>query len=472
MTSVYLIGICGAAMATLAAMLKQSGIEVQGSDVDAFPPMDEFLEGQGITPLRGYDAAHITEDIELVVIGNAVSRGNPEVEAVLDRHIRYVSLPDMLRDRFLWTRRPVVVSGTHGKTTTTAMVAWVLAEAGVDPSFFVGGIPTNFDASFRIGQGDVFVIEGDEYDSAFFDKTAKFLKYLPNVAVVGNIEFDHADIYADLEALRIAFRRFISGVPRNGHVLLGADDDEAQRLADVAHCPVETFGLTAYSDWRAVDVRYDRDCTRFNVVHAGATVAYVQLPLLGVFNVKNALAAMAAANAVGTPPEIAAAALGRFQGVRRRLELRGVARGVAVYDDFAHHPTAVRETLLALRTTVPEGRLRAVFEPRSASACRRVFQGDFVEALAVADDVVVAPVHRSTLPAEERLSEATLVADLVAAGTPARHAESLDSISDMIVDTAVAGDVVVLMSNGDFGQLHDVILNRLRASCDQFESNR
>jgi len=461
MKSVYLIGICGTAMATLAAMLKHSGIEVRGSDSDAFPPMAQFLAGEGITPLRGYDAGHITEDIDLVVIGNAVSRGNPEVEAVLEQRIRYVSLPDMLRDRFLWTRRPVVVAGTHGKTTTTSMVAWVLAEAGVDPSFFVGGIPKNFDSSFRIGHGDVFVIEGDEYDSAFFDKTAKFLKYLPNVAVVGNIEFDHADIYVDLEALRIAFRRFISGVPRNGYVLLGADDEEACRLADVAHCPVETFGLTERSDWRAVDVHYNRDYTRFDVVHGGAVVADVQLPLLGGFNVRNALAAVAAANLFGTPPEFAAAALGQFKGVRRRLELRGVAQGVTVYDDFAHHPTAVRETLVALRAIVPGGRLRAVFEPRSASACRRVFQGDFVEALAFADDVVIAPVYRTMLPSDERLSETALVADLIAAGTPARYAESLDSVTDIIVETAIAGDIVVLMSNGDFGQIHDTILSRL-----------
>ena len=471
MKSVYLIGICGTAMATLAAMLKHGGVEVRGSDADVYPPMDQFLADQGITPLLGYDAAHITDEIELVVIGNAVSRGNPEVEAVLERRLRFVSLPEMLRDRFLWTRRPIVVAGTHGKTTTTSMVAWSLVEAGADPSFLVGGIPQNFEASYRIGRGDVFVIEGDEYDSAFFDKTAKFLKYLPHVAVVGSVEFDHADIYADLAALRVAFRRFISVVPRNGRALLGADDDEAGALADAAHCPVETFGLSLHADWRAVDVDYQRDRTRFDVVHDGSAVAQVELPLLGAFNVRNALAAVAAASAMGTSPEVTADALGRFRGVRRRLELRGVARGVAVYDDFAHHPTAVRETLTALRATAPAGRLRAVFEPRSATACRRVFQADFAEALAVADDVVIAPVYRSTLPDEQRLSESTLVADLAAAGTPARHADTLEGVSDLIVDTAAAGDVVVLMSNGDFGRLHDAILERLRTSGDRLESS-
>ena len=464
MTSVYLIGICGTAMATLAAMLKHSGVEVRGSDADAYPPMDQFLSDQGITPLRGYDAANITDDVELVVIGNAVSRGNPEVEAVLARRLRYVSLPDMLRDRFLWTRRPIVVAGTHGKTTTTSMIAWSLVEAGVDPSFLIGGIPQNFGRSFRIGQGDVFVIEGDEYDSAFFDKTAKFLKYLPHVAVVGNVEFDHADIYADLDELRVAFRRFISMVPCNGRALLGADDDEAVALADAAHCPVETFGLSADSDWRAVDIDYEPKQTRFAVVHDGEVVARVDLPLLGAFNVRNALAAMAAAKAMGTLPAVVAETLGRFRGVRRRLEFRGVARGVSVYDDFAHHPTAVRETLMALRATISGGRLRAVFEPRSATACRNVFQSEFAEALAVADDVVVAPVYRSTLPNEERLSEATLVTDLKAAGTPARQAETVEGVSELIVETAAVGDVVVLMSNGDFGQLYAGILERLRSS--------
>ena len=460
---VYLIGICGTAMATLAAMLKRQGLRVRGSDAHAWPPMDRFLAAQGITPLPGYDAGHLTGDEDVVVIGNAVSRGNPEVEAVLARRMRYVSLPEMVRERFLWNARPIVVAGTHGKTTTTSMTAWALVEAGADPGFLAGGIPRNFGASYRLGGGDLFVIEGDEYDSAFFDKTAKFLKYLPFVAVVGNLEFDHADVYPDLAALRLAFRRFVALVPANGRVLLGHDDAGARGLRDAAHCRVETFGLGAGADWRAAGVEHGADRTRFDVLRGGEAVARVELPMIGAFNVRNALAAVAAGAAVGVPPAASAAALGGFAGVRRRLELRGSGRGVAVYDDFAHHPTAVRETLAALRAAAGGGRVWAVFEPRSATSCRRIFQAAYAEALAGADEVLVAPVFRTSLPAAERLSETRLVADLTAAGTRARHLGTMEAIGDAIVGEARPGDRVVLMSNGDFGGLRESLCRRLGA---------
>ncbi len=470
MTSVYLIGICGTAMATLAAMLKHQGLQVRGSDARAYPPMDGFLAAQGITPLLGYDAGHLTDDIDVVVIGNAVSRGNPEVEAVLARRMRYVSLPEMVRERFLWDARPVVVAGTHGKTTTTSMTAWALVESGADPGFLVGGIPRNFGASFRLGAGDLFVIEGDEYDSAFFDKTAKFLKYLPFVAIVGNLEFDHADIYPDLAALRLAFRRFLALVPANGRVLLGHDDAGARELRDAAHCRVETFGIDPGADWRAIGVEHGADRTRFDVAHGGRTVARVELPLIGAFNVRNALAAVAAGAAVGVSPEASSSALGGFCGVRRRLDLRGIGRGVAVYDDFAHHPTAVRETVAALRAAAAGGRVWAVFEPRSATSCRSVFQAAYADALATADEVLVAPVFRSALPAGERLSETRLVEDLAAAGTRARHLATVGAIADTIVGEARAGDRVVLMSNGDFGGLRDTLCRRLGASAPQADA--
>ena len=464
MTSVYLVGICGTAMATLAAMLKSQGLRVRGSDAHAYPPMDGFLAAQGITPLLGYDAEHLTEDIDIVVIGNAVSRGNPEVEAVLARRMRYVSLPEMVRDRFLRGARPIVVAGTHGKTTTTSMIAWALVESGADPSFLVGGIPRNFDASYRLGKSDLFAIEGDEYDSAFFDKTAKFLKYLPFVAVVGNLEFDHADIYPDLAALRLAFRRLLALVPGNGRALLGYDDPGARSLRDAAHCAVETFGIDPGADWRAVGVEHGAERTRFDVVHRDQVVARVDLPLIGAFNVRNALATIAAGAAVGVSPEASAVALGSFAGVNRRLDLRGIGRGVAVYDDFAHHPTAVRETVAALQAASAGGRVWAVFEPRSATSCRRVFQTAYADALAKADEVLVAPVFRSALPAEERLSETRLVADLAAAGTRARHLASIGAIADTIVSEARAGDRIVLMSNGDFGGLREMLCRRLGVS--------
>ncbi|HIC56243.1 MAG TPA: UDP-N-acetylmuramate:L-alanyl-gamma-D-glutamyl-meso-diaminopimelate ligase [Acidobacteria bacterium] len=456
----YLIGICGTAMAPLAAMLKESGWEVRGSDAGIYPPMDRFLEEQGIFPLLGYDAFHITEDIDVVVIGNAVSRGNPEVEAVLDKRLRYMSLPEMLRDRFLWSRKPIVVAGTHGKTTTTSMIAWSLVRAGSDPSFLIGGIPENFGASFRIGNGRSFVIEGDEYDSAFFDKTAKCLKYLPDIAVVGNVEFDHVDIYEDLDAVRATFRRFLGVVPANGRVMLGGDDGEASALKAYAKAPVETFGLNPGSNWRAVDLVYESDSTTFKVLHENRGVADVSLPLLGAFNVRNALAAIAVADAVGVNPNECAEALGEFRGVRRRLELRGTSRNISIYDDFAHHPTAIRETLGALRAK-GDHRICAVFEPRSATACRKVFQQSFAEALALADDVVVAPVFRTTIPDKERLSVEKLVGDLRAVGTCAYAASTLEDVCEHVVDTAQSGDVIVLMSNGEFGRLHNDILARL-----------
>ena len=461
MTSVHLIGICGTAMATLAAMLQQQGVRVRGSDAHAYPPMDGFLAARGITPRLGYDARNLGDDIDVVVIGNAVSRGNPEVEAVLARRMRYASLPEMVRDRFLRGKRSIVVAGTHGKTTTTSMTAWALVESGAEPGFLAGGISRNFDASFRLGRGDLFVVEGDEYDSAFFDKTAKFLKYLPFVAVVGNVEYDHADIYPDLAALRLAFRRLVGLVPGNGRLLLGADDPEACALAGAAHCPVETFGVTDGADWRAVDVTCRNGRTQFGVEHAGERVADVDLPLIGAFNVRNALASTAAAAAVGIAPAAAAAGLSTFQGVRRRLERRGVARGVAVYDDFAHHPTAVRETLTAVRETSPAGRIWALFEPRSATACRRVFQEAFAEALALADAVVVGPVHRTNIPEAERLSAPRLAADVAASGVAARHLDSVDEIVRVVGREAAEGDLVVIMSNGDFGGVHDRLLDRL-----------
>ena len=461
----YLIGICGTGMASLAAMLKQTGWEVRGSDVGIYAPMDRFLEDQGIVPLLGYDASHITEDIDVVVIGNAVSRGNPEVERVLDKRLRYVSLPEMLRDQFLWRQRSVVVAGTHGKTTTTSMIAWALVHTGLDPSFLVGGIRENFGVSFRVGDGQLFVVEGDEYDSAFFDKTAKCLKYLPEIAIVGNVEFDHADIYEDIESLRTTFRRFLGLVPNTGRVLLGADDQEACSLKEYANAPIETFGFDPCSNWRAVDVDYESDATKFKVLHNDAVVADVHLPLLGAFNVRNALAAVAVSGAVEIDPRRFADALGEFRGVRRRLELRGITREVAVYDDFAHHPTAIRETLAALRSK-GSGRIRAVFEPRSATACRKVFQKALAESLGLADDVVVAPVFRSSIPDQERLSVEELVSDLRVVGTGAYAASSLQDVCEHIVDTSRRGDVVVLMSNGEFGSLHSEILDRLETSSE------
>jgi UDP-N-acetylmuramate: L-alanyl-gamma-D-glutamyl-meso-diaminopimelate ligase len=461
---VHFIGICGTAMATLAALLKARGDLVQGSDAHVYPPMSDFLAAEGIPVFDGYAAEHIGDDIDLVVVGNAISRGNVELESVLDRSIRYASLPETIREAFLWDADAVVIAGTHGKTTTTALTAWLLTAGGLDPSMLVGGIARNFGAggaSYRVGAGRAFVIEGDEYDSAYFDKTAKFLKYLPDIAVVNNVEFDHADIYADLDAVRLAFARFVRLVPRRGLVLLGADSPDAAALAAHAHCPVQTFGLAETCDWRAEDLSAQGTSTSFTLRGPGGLSAAVTLPMLGVHNVRNALAAAAVAHASGVDAAAIAAGLASFAGVRRRLEVVGVRSGVTVYDDFAHHPTAVAETIAAMRAARPGARLWAIFEPRSASSCRRVFQDAFAAAFAGADQVVIAPVFRSALPEAERLSAPALVADLAARGVAARSAGSIDEIVAWVGSEARAGDEVVVMSNGGFGGIHGRLLEAL-----------
>ena len=463
MKRVHLIGVCGTAMATLAAMLKTRGYDVRGSDQNMYPPMSDFLAEQQITTLQGYQAEHITGDLDLVVVGNAISRGNAELEEVLDRKIRFCSLPEAIRDHFLWGARSVVIAGTHGKTTTTSLTGWLLTHGGTDPSVLIGGIAENFGGSYRVGGGREFVIEGDEYDSAFFDKTAKFLKYLPDIAVVNNIEYDHADIYPDLESIRVAFRRLVNLVPRRGLLLLGADDPEATALAVNARCPVETFGLSDGADWQAHDLRVAEGSTTFSLRRKGEPVATFELPLLGAHNVRNATAAIAVAASVGVSPDTAAAGLRGFKGIRRRMQQRGTAAGVSVYDDFAHHPTAIAETLAGVRAAYPGRRIWAIFEPRSATSCRRVFQADFARAFAAADCVLLPAVFRSTLPEDQRLSAEQVVADLNAAGKDARYIPKVDDIVAAVATEARPGDLVIAMSNGGFEGIHDKLLAALAA---------
>ena len=461
---IHLIGVCGTAMATLAALLKSRGYQVQGSDQQVYPPMSDFLVAEGITTFAGYSSDNITADIDLVVVGNAISRGNPELETVLERKLRYCSLPEAIRDHFLWGARSVVLSGTHGKTTTTSLTGWLLTHGGLDPSMLVGGIALNFGAqgsSYRVGKGRDFVIEGDEYDSAFFDKTAKFLKYLPDIAVINNIEFDHADIYADLDAVLTAFRRLVRLVPRNGLLLIGADSPHAKALVPTAVSPVETFGLDETATWRGSAIEHRDGLTRFDVHRDGTLFGRFESPLLGAHNVRNALAAIAVGTRVGITPQTLVEGLRQFKGIKRRLETVGVANGVTVLDDFAHHPTAVHETLAALRTGYPGRRVWAVFEPRSASSCRRIFQDDFAKAFGAADEVVFAAVFRSSLPEAERLSAEQLVDDLTRQGRHARHIPEIDDIVSTIVRERRDGDVVVLMSNGGFGGIHGKLLRAL-----------
>ena len=462
MSKVHFIGIGGTAMAALAAMLKRKGIDVRGSDHAIYPPMSDFLADQEIPVLDGYRAEHIASELDLVIVGNAVSRGNPEVEEVLDRKIRYCSLPEAVRDHFLWGARSIVVAGTHGKTTTASLVGWLLAHGGLDPSLMVGGIARNFGASFRLGGGRDFVIEGDEYDSAFFDKTAKFLKYLPDIVVINNVEFDHADIYTDLDGVRLAFRRLVNLIPRRGLLLLGADSPEAIALSTLARCRVETFGLAEGADWQAQDLVVTPAGTTFHIQRGGAPFARADVPLLGAYNVRNVLAAVAVGTAAGLMPRGLTEGLKQFQGVQRRLDLRGTVGGVSIYDDFAHHPTAVAETLRAIRAAHPGRRIWAIFEPRSATACRNLFQKEIAQALSLGDEVVVGAVFRSNLADAERLSEPQVVSDVQAAGTPARHMPKVEEIVATVAREGQEGDLVVVMSNGDFGGIHDRLLQALR----------
>jgi UDP-N-acetylmuramate: L-alanyl-gamma-D-glutamyl-meso-diaminopimelate ligase len=448
-------------MATLAALLKSKGFDVRGSDQNVYPPMSDFLVQQGITLLQGFVPEHVSAELDLVVVGNAISRGNPELEEVLDRKIRYCSLPEAIRDQFLWASRSVVITGTHGKTTTTALAGWLLTHGGADPSVLVGGIVENFDSSYRIGGGREFVIEGDEYDSAFFDKTAKFLKYLPDIAVVGNIEYDHADIYADLDAIRLTFQRFVNLIPRRGLLLLGGDNADAMALKSRAQCRVETFGLSNGLDWQAHDLKVAEMSTTFSLRRRGQAAGTFEVPMLGAYNVRNALAAIAVGAAVGLNTNTMAEGLKRFKGVRRRLEHRGTVRGVSVYDDFAHHPTAIAETLAGVRSAYPKRRIWAIFEPRSATSCRRIFHQDFVRALARADRVILPAVFRSTLPEEERLSPEQIVKELKASGVDAAYIPQTSDIVETVSRESRDGDLVIVMSNGGFDDIHQKLLAAL-----------
>ena len=461
---IHLSGVAGTAMASLAGLLRDKGHELTGSDQDVYPPMSTQLQALGVPVRSPYAAANVPADADLVVIGNALSRGNPEVEVVLDRKQRMSSMPALLAEEFLRGRTCLVVAGTHGKTTTTSLLAHILHRAGRDPSFLIGGVPVDFERSYRLGRGSHFVVEGDEYDTAFFDKRPKFVHYMPDVAVIGNVEYDHADIYPDLAAVQRAFVHLMNLVPRRGLLVAGLETPALREILPKAQSPVETFGLGEGADWRAVDVRPAADGWRFRLRRRGADLGEFRLAVPGEHNLRNALAAVAAASAAGVDPEAARPALASFGGVKRRLEVRGRGRGVTVYDDFAHHPTAVRETLRALRSLLPagSGRLVAVFEPRSFTSRTRVFQEEFARAFQEADRVIVAAAHLpGKVPERDRISESELVRAISELGKEARFVPAVDDIVALLADELREGDRVVVLSNGGFGGIHDKLLRAL-----------
>ncbi len=461
---VHLSAICGTAMASLAGLLRERGHQVTGSDQDVYPPMSTQLAALGIPILSPYAESNVPADADLVVIGNTLSRGNPEVEVVLERRQRYTSLPALVAEEFLRPHRSLVVAGTHGKTTTSSLLAFLLQRAGLDPSFLIGGVPVDFGRSYRLGRGRDFVIEGDEYDCAFFDKRPKFVHYLPNVAIVGNVEYDHADIYPDLAAVQLAFVRLMQVVPRDGLLIAGTESPALREILKHARCRVESFGLQAEADWRASGVGSGPEGTSFRLIRNGRDEGAFTLPLAGEHNVRNALAALAATAEAGVEPAAARAALASFRGVRRRLEVKGEAAGIRVYDDFAHHPTAVAATLGALRSIAGEGRLVAVFEPRSYTSRTRVFQEDFARAFSAADQVVVAAAHLpGKVPEGQRISEQDLVAGIRAQGREAVFVPAVDDIVSHLVGLLRPGDRVAILSNGGFGGIHEKLMRALES---------
>ena len=502
----HLIGIAGTAMASLAGLLRERGHRVTGSDQGVYPPMSLMLDDLGIAYADRFDPANLAVGPDVVVVGNAITRGNPELEEVLDRRLRYTSAAAVIAEQFLAGRHVIAVAGTHGKTTTASLTAWLLEVAGLEPSFLIGGIAGNFGISFRLADSEFFVIEADEYDTAYFDKGPKMWHYLPWTAVVTNVEFDHADIFRDEIAYRFAFERFINLVPRAGTLVAGLDSPALLAMCGISRAPVQSFGLggvgrepevggessdedatsrggatsggeataghpagsgpgsaPSHPRWRAERVRYGADGTRFTVRRDGAVLGEVEMRLAGDFNVLNALAAMAAAAAAGAGWDAIREGLRTFRGVRRRMEVRGEAGGVAVVDDFAHHPTAVAATLRAARQRFGGRRLIAVFEPRSYTAQRREFQQAYGAALAEADHAIVAGLFRpERYDDATRLDPTQLVESLRARGIDADYEPAVDAIVGRIVRNARRGDVVLVMSNGGFGGIHDRLLAELR----------
>jgi len=465
----HLIGICGTAMASLAGMLQARGHKVTGSDQNVYPPMSTQLEALGIEIMLGYAPKNARVGADCTIVGNTISRGNPELEEVLNRKLLYRSQAEVVKEEFIRGRRSLVVAGTHGKTTTTSIATWVAEVGELNPSFLVGGVVQNFGASFRVTDSEYFVIEGDEYDTAYFDKKPKFMHYLPEIAIVNNIEFDHADIYDDLEDIKWEFSRLMNLVPANGRLIAGIDSpvvrDVLAEMDGKLNTTVETFGLADDAKWQARYIDFTGDTTRFTVFKDGHNWGEFETQLIGEFNVRNCLAVIIAADAWGVGREKIQEAFNTFKSVKRRMEVRGVERGVTVIDDFAHHPTAVEETLRALRMKYEGHRLIAVFEPRSWSSRLAVFQEPYGKAFSYADYVIIAGVYNTSKASElgKVLDVDELVKDVQLQGKPAHSFPDADSIVDHLAPELRENDGVAIMSNGGFGGIHDKVLDQLRS---------
>jgi len=471
--AIYLIGIGGAAMAPLAGMLAERGYRVNGSDTGVYPPASTLLEKLGIRWKNGFAEANLAPQPDLVVVGNAISRGNPELEFVLDHKIPYRSLPETIQEFFLPGHDSLVVAGTHGKTTTTSLLAWIFQVAGRRPDFLIGGVAENFGKSYGLGGGKEFIVEGDEYDSAFFDKGPKFLHYRPDDLIITSLEFDHADIYADLAAIELQFRRLVNLVPRRGRIVCWGESATVRGAVAKAFCPVETYGFGGDNFWIAGDLEFSEGATHFRAARQGEERARIELPMAGRHNVLNALAAIAIADGRGIARESVEEALRTFRGVARRMQLRGEAGGVTVVDDFAHHPTAIRATIEAARTRWPRRRLWVAFEPRSNTMRRRVFEDDLAAALAMADGAVLGAVNRAQLLSDaERLSPERVIERVRAAGRRGAALQSAGEIAEFLAEESREGDIILVLSNGSFDGLCDKLLTLLSTRTTAPSSHR
>lgn len=444
-------------MASVAAAMQARGFTVTGSDSQVYPPMSTFLAERKIDVMPAYSESNLKHKPDLVVIGNAISRGNAEAEAVLEHKLRYCSLPELLKEFFIRGKRSLVVSGTHGKTTTTSLLAWVFEHNGLNPSYLIGGIPNNFGQGARFTDSEWFIIEGDEYDTAFFDKRSKFVHYLPEVAIINNLEFDHADIFENIGQIQTAFKRFINLIPRNGQLLANGDDPNLAPLLNVTHCPVKRFGLGPDNAVQAFNIKYGPTASTFEIPSFK-----FHLNMVGELNVRNALAVVGCAKHCGLSNKQIQSAFETFKGVKRRMEVRGIAGGVTVIDDFGHHPTAIRETLSALRQKYANQKIWAIFEPRTNTTRRNIFQKELAESFRDADSVVVSQIARlELLKPEERLSPEKLMEDIKNIGKPTAYLPDADSIVAHLKKAAVGGDVICVFSNGGFGNIHDKLLANL-----------
>ena len=453
---VHFLGICGTAMGSVAAAMRDRGFCVTGQDDKVYPPMSTFLASKGVKIIPGYQPEDIPP-ADVIVIGNAMTRGNPAVEAVLNRKLFYLSLPETLKQFFLRGRHNLVVTGTHGKTTTTSLLAWIFESSGREPDYLIGGIPANLGQGARLGDSKYFVIEGDEYDTAFFDKRSKFVHYLPELVIVNNIEFDHADIYRDLEEIKTSFRRMLNIVPSEGLVLLNADDPNCLEVAKTCPAPIVEVGFSENAGNQIRNISHGREGSSFELFGER-----FEIPMSGDFNIRNAAMAASAAHYYGISPAEIRQALATFRGIKRRQEVFGVVNGITIIDDFGHHPTAIRETLSGLRAKYGTARLWAIFEPRSNTTRRAVFQTQLPAAFEEANGVFIAGVARlEQLPANERLNPERVVADLVAAGKSAFYEATADDIVARLAPLTESGDIVVVFSNGGFDGIHQKLLDRL-----------